>query len=286
MSFLRYAEIIVGTASQSILIKDLRILLDIQKSRISYPNKAKISIYNLNVHTRNQIKYEFTKILVNAGYVGNVQMIFTGNIKNVYHRIDSVDTITEIYAGDGDSAWVESIANVSVSSQQSLKDIVTLLVGTMDGVTIGKLNGLDQGLISNQTITYSGSTRDQLNKLSDTYSFDWAITNNIFETVAKNQAIESQTNATVISAETGMVGSPTVTEIGADVNCLLNPALLPNRWIVIKASGSDVSLGDPYFRPANKNTVAQGYYVINELEHVFDNRGGDALTKIKARQMQ
>lgn len=286
MSFLRYAEVIVGSVAQAISIKDLRITFDIQKSRISYPNKAKISIYNLSTNTRNQIKNEFTNILINAGYVGNIQMIFTGNIKNVYHRIDSVDTVTDIYAGDGDAAWVESNANVSITGQHSLKDTVIMLVNTMQGITVGTLQGLDQGLVSSQTTTYCGATRDQLNKLAATYNFDWSITNNIFETVSKNQAIEPQSRATVISSTTGMVGSPTVTEIGADINCLLNPALLPNRWILIKAAGSDVSLGDPYFRVANKNTVAQGYYVINELEHTFDNRGGDALTKIKARQIQ
>lgn len=285
MPFLRYAEVIVGSSSQAVLIKDLRITFDIQKSRISYPNKAKIQIYNLSETTRSQIKKEFTDILINAGYVGNVQMIFKGNIKNVYHHIDGVDTVTEIYAGDGDAAWVESVANIAVSSQQSLKDTVISLVSTMSGITIGKLQGLDQGNVSEKTVTLSGATREQLNKLAATYNFDWSITNSVFETVSKNAAVEPQGRATIVSATAGMVGSPTVTEIGADVTTLLNPLLLPNRWIFISASGSDVSLGDPYFRVANKNTVAQGYYIINELEHTFDNRGGDALTKIKARQV-
>lgn len=286
MSFLRLAEVIVGTGSKAVSIKDLRITFEIQKSLIAYPNKAVIRIYNLNETTRNQIKNEFTKILVNAGYQGDVSLIFSGDIKNVYHHIDGVDTITEIYAGDADSAWINSTVNFSSASSQSLIDTVIAIVNTMEGVTLGNLIGLDQGKISDKTVTFSGASRDALDQLASTYNFDWSIQNNIFETTVKGGALTPQSTATVISSTTGMVGSPTVTELGADVTVLLNPKLLPNRWILIKASGSDVTLGDPYFRVANKPTVAQGYYTINELLHVFDNRGGDALTKIKGRQVQ
>lgn len=283
MNFIRQAEVIIGSDTKAISIKDLRITFSIQKSRITTPNKAKIDIYNLNEDTRNQIKNEFTKILVNAGYTDSVSMIFTGNIKNIYHHIDGPDTITEIYAGDGDDAWVNSTVNVSVASTQTLKQTVTSLASTMSGVTIGNLQGLDQGKISDKTITYSGPTRNSLDQLAATYNFDWFITNGVFQTVEKNKAIAPQTQATVISAATSMVGSPTVTELGADVSVFLNPRLVPNSWINIQASGSDVDLGDPYFRVDTKNTVAQGFYIINELEHTFDNRGGDALTHIKSR---
>lgn len=286
MPFLRLAEVIVGTANKAISIKDLRITFEVQKSLISYPNRAVIRIYNLNETTRNQIKNEFTNVLINAGYENSVSLIFTGNIKNVYHHIDDVDTITEIYAGDGDEAWISSVVNFSSSASQSLIDTVSSIVETMPNITLGNLLGLDQGKVSSKTITFSGSSREALNQLADTYNFDWSIQNNIFETTVRGDAAQPQTTATLISAETGMVGSPTVTELGADVTVFLNPALLPNRWILIRASGSDISLGDPYFRIANKPTVAQGYYIINELLHVFDNRGDDALTKIKGRQVQ
>lgn len=283
MPFLRQVEVIVGSETQANSIKDLRIVCDVQKSRITYPNKAKISIYNLKESTRNAIKKEFTKILVNAGYTGAVSLLFKGDIKNVYHRIDGVDTVTEIYAADGDIAWQESVVNYSAAATQSLKDTVISVASTLTDVTIGNLLGLNQGKISNQTVTYSGATRYALDQLGETYQFDWCVQNNIFETVPKNGSATDSNVATIISAKTGMVGSPTVTNIGVDVTCFLNPALLPNRWVFIESSGSDVSIGDPYFRPNTRTTIAQGFYIIYQVEHVFDNRGPDALTTLKCR---
>lgn len=286
MNFLREAEIIVGSSTNAVSIKDLRIVFEVQKSLLSYPNKSKVTVYNLNESTRNQIKNEFTKIIINAGYKGNVGLVFTGDIKNVAHTIDGVDTITEIYAGDADNAWINSSVNFSSSSSQSLKDTVINIVNTMPDVTIGNLMGLDQGKISDKTITLSGTSRESLNNLANTYNFSWSIQNGVFETTVRNKALTSQASATVISAKTGMVGSPTITEIGADVNVFFNPFLLPNRYIKIESSGLNINLGDAYFKVQNKKTIAEGYYIINELTHNFDNRGGDALTKIKSKSSE
>ena len=165
----------------------------------------------------------------------------------------------------------------------SLKDTVTTVAGTLNNIQIGQLNGLDGGKVNNKTICYSGPTHRALDNLAKTYDFEWSIQNGIFETVPSQGAINTQTTATVVSSTTGMIGSPTVTEIGANVTTLFNAALLPNRWINIQAAGSDVQLGDPYFRPANKPTIAQGFYIINTVTHQFDTRSNDAITTLECR---
>lgn len=284
MQYLRDCQVIIGNANQALSLKDLRIAFEIKKSNVSYPNLAKIQIYNLSFQTRNLIKKEFTNIIVNAGYVGQMQLIFSGNIKNVYHRIDGVDTITEIYAGDGDIAWQDGIANITFGAPMTLREMVIILGTTLPGIDYGALEGLDQPRNSDRPYTFSCATRVALDELGATYNFSWSIQNGLLETWPKNDAITAQSTAFAINAGSGMVGSPTVTEIGANVTTLINPLVLPNRWIYIQAASSNVALGNPYFqvRP-NKPTIAQGYYIVNSVTHSFDNRGDDALSVIEAR---
>ena len=85
--FIRVCQVIVGNANEAISLGDLRVNFEIKKSRITYPNLAKIQIWNLADNTRNKIRDEFTIVLVNAGYRNNISLVFTGDIKNVYHRI-------------------------------------------------------------------------------------------------------------------------------------------------------------------------------------------------------
>lgn len=290
--YLRQAEVILGSSTKAVRIaydplngEGLNIRLNIKKSRITYPNLAEIDIINLSRTTIGLIKDEFTDVLVNAGYVDNVAQVFVGKIKNVEHLIDGTETITKIFAADGDLDWQQSTTNTTLSGTLSLRQRVVQIAQNLDEtVQIGTLLGLDQPLKSENPITVSGATKDVLDNIADTYDFEWSIQNQFFETIPLGEAINTQEQAVIVSANSGMIGSPTVTEIGVNVRTFFNAQLNPNRYIIVESNGADVQLGDPYFRPITRENNANGPFVINSVTHLFETRGNEGTSSIEARK--
>jgi len=88
--------------------------------------------------------------------------------------------------------------------------------------------------------------------------------------------------AVLVNAATGMLGSPTVTEIGADVMTLLNPRMLPNKAFKIESVNTDIQLGNLFFRNV-KRTNAEGTYKIQEVTFKGDSREGEWTSAVKGR---
>lgn len=281
--FLRDAEVIIGDQSEAIAVKGLRIYFECKKSRLPEPNKGEIHIYNLSRSTRSKIENEFTKVLVNAGYKDQVGQVFLGDIRNVFHQIEDENVITKIFVEDGGNGWQNGIVNQTVGSGVSLKDTVTRLAQTFTNVTIGTLNGVDQGKVNDDDVAFSGATKDVLNHLASTYNFNWSIQDGVFETVANNSNTTSQNEAFVISSTTGMIGSPSLTEVGVNVKTLFNNRLLPNRFVEIKAASFEADSGNNFTKM--KKTDHQGFYLINTVTHRFDTRGDEGSSFIECRKL-
>ena len=94
-----YSLILSGSVSKS--ITDLRIVFDITKSNRSYPNIAKIDIYNPNDETVSMITSDDPLIILKAGYEGNQGILFRGKQRNVFDNRLAEDRILTIYAADG-----------------------------------------------------------------------------------------------------------------------------------------------------------------------------------------
>ena len=88
--------------------------------------------------------------------------------------------------------------------------------------------------------------------------------------------------AVLISAVTGMINSPIVTEIGADVTTLLNPNLIPNSAFIIESVNADIQLGNLFFRDV-KRTTAEGLYKVQEVTFKGDSREGEWVSTVKGR---
>jgi len=277
MQFLRSAEIIIGDNTTGKSIKDLRIIIEVIKEALATPNQCTVQIYNLSQSSRAQIQNEFTRIIVKAGYNKKLSIIFRGDIRQVTHDVKDADIITTIKSGDGDQAWQQSVASVTIGGGVGLQDTVTTLSGTFNGVGKGVLKGLDQPKVSDEDLVYSGATKDTLDHLSDTYKFDWWIQDNNFETAPRGGAVNEQGAAILISASTGMIGSPAITESGLNVKTLFNPDFFVGRYVKIVSKVS-TTLTD---NRQNKNTQGQGYYIIKKVTHNFDTRGDDGSTTLE-----
>jgi len=238
---------------------------------MSFPNLAEIEIYNPNKDTLSKLQTRYTDIALNAGYEGNVRLIFKGQIRNVFQRKMGPDRIVTVFAGDGEADWQNSIFNKTLSENIALKQIVTEIAQSFVDTTLGVLQGLDTPADKLRGQTLSGSSKDILDKLAEDYGFQWSIQDGNLITVPNEQVLENE-NAVLINQVTGMIGSPTITELGVNVTTLLNPELSPNRAFQVESAFADVAIGGIQFRELPR-TSGEGLYKAFQVTFDGDTHG-------------
>jgi hypothetical protein len=262
-------------------ITGLRVSFKITKSLMSFPNLAEIEIYNPNKDTLSKLQTRYTDIALNAGYEGNVRLIFKGQIRNVFQRKMGPDRIVTVFAGDGEADWQNSIFNKTLSENIALKQIVTEIAQSFVDTTLGVLQGLDTPADKLRGQTLSGSSKDILDKLAEDYGFQWSIQDGNLITVPNEQVLENE-NAVLINQVTGMIGSPTITELGVNVTTLLNPELSPNRAFQVESAFADVAIGGIQFRELPR-TSGEGLYKAFQVTFDGDTHGDNWFSVVEGR---
>jgi len=278
-----YQLLIIPSSGDGKSISKLRVTFEIVKSVLSFPNLAKISIYNPNQNTLSLLQNKFTKILFNAGYVGNLKLLFSGEIRNVFQTRADVDTIVTIYAGDGEKSWQNSTFNKTLSENISISNTIKEVAGSFVDLTIGEIAGLPDNASKLRGQVLSGSSKDILDNFAKEYGFEWSIQNEEVVITSINKPLLTSQIA-LINAQTGMLGTPTITEIGVDVKTLLNPELLPNRGFTIESSNANIQIGNLFFRNVNRRK-AEGVYKIQEVTFKGDSRDSQWSSQIKGRSI-
>lgn len=274
-----YDLTIIPEEGEARVIRDLRIQFEITKSVISLPNVAKITIYNPNDDTVSLLQKKFTSIVLNAGYEGNSRLLYKGQLRNVFPQKTATDRALILYAGDGQRDWENATFNKTFVENVSIQNVVKEIIQTFKDAAVGALEGLPAVADKLRGQTLSGASRNLLDQFADEYGFNWSVQDGEITTVPVNTALQG-TEAVLINAKTGMIGSPVVTERGVEVTTLLNPVLRPNGSFQIESLGAEVQLGNLFLRNVTR-TSGEGLYKIQEVIFRGDNRDGDWLTIVK-----
>lgn len=276
-----YELTIIPKDGETRTISALRVTFEITKSILSFPNLARITIYNPNKETLASLQKRFTSILLNAGYRGNVKLIFKGQIRNVFQAKEGPDRIITIYAGDGQQDWQNAIFNKTFTESVTISAAIEEVIASFKEITVGALQGLPLEADKLRGQTLSGSSKDVLDQFAEEYGFTWSIQDGEVVIVPFDEPLQGS-EAVLISAATGMINSPIVTEIGADVTTLLNPNLIPNSAFIIESVNADIQLGNLFFRDV-KRTTAEGLYKVQEVTFKGDSREGEWVSTVKGR---
>jgi hypothetical protein len=263
------------------IIKDLRVNFEITKSLLSFPNLCKLTIYNPNGDTLSSLQSKFTSITINAGYEGDVRLLFKGEVRNVFQTKVGTDSLLIVYAGDGEKDWQNATFNKTFIETVSVKVAIEEVIKSFIDLTSGAIEGLPDVADKLRGQTLSGSSKGILDEFADEYGFGWSIQDGEVVITPVDEPLQGD-EAVLVSAATGMIGSPTLTEIGVNVTTLLNPKMLPNRAFKIESLSSEVQLGNLFFRDVPR-TSAEGTYKIQEVVFKGDSREGDWLSTVKGR---
>lgn len=276
----RKASLTVITGNQLIDLTDMHFTFDIRAWTMNTPKTAYIRIYNLSKTTSRLITKEGDLIMVSAGYEGNFNQIFKGEIVQVRNgRENSTDTYLDITAAVSDQLYNYAMLNFSMAAGS---DAVGRLgqISKHLGLNTGTIHAPENGPKLSRGVVFFGMARDHLTVQAAAIGANWNITDD-GELDVVNVGGYKPGDIPVITSDTGLIGFPEQTEIGISGKCLLNPNLQQN--MLVKLDNSQIR---QYGYSTNTKNVADqtqstpplsadGTYKLLYVNHIGDTRGQD-----------
>lgn len=227
-------------------VTGLDIEFNVVKSKRSEPNKAKIGIYNLSPSRRSAIESgRNLRIELHAGYADpGAFLLFRGDVRTastpkVSVDRDGTDYVTTIEAEDSGQSILQR--RVSRSFPPGVQ-VVTVLIACIDALGIGRGNVTDfanQGLEGAgrtfpEGCTLSGWAFAETTNIVKSMGCTWSIQNGVFQGQVRGRPL--QTSAVELSAQTGLIGTPSVDNKGVvKATALLMAGLDPGRIVSLRS---------------------------------------------------
>lgn len=280
LQYIRRCNLTVsGVSGDGLDLSSLRIVFKVKKSDAQTPNTAEIRVYNLAPNTAKQIRDEFKRVVLQAGYESNYGVIFDGNIKQVrIGRESGTDTYIDIAAGDGDDAYNYAVVNSTLAAGAKQSDQINAAAGSMTSKGVGKGYIAETGgaKLPRGKVMY-GMARDYLRQSAEASDTTWSVQDGKLQFVPLTSVLPNQ--AVLLTSKTGLVGTPEQTNDGISAKCLLNPMLKIGVRVkideedVAKAKLPDTSKDSSANKPADISK--DGIYRLLTVEHSGDTRGND-----------
>ena len=275
-------ELEIETSNGSIVIpSDDKRYFNIEASvNYSYsesPNTCDITIFNLNKTTRDAIFFDawdyftFRKMTFKAGYGGDLQMLFNGNIKEAYSDRNGPDVMTKISGWDNfwyNNNYVTSTISGGATRNQVIDQI---LEGIETGEGIARVvrsnfNDLDNNL---RPETYRGRPQDLIKERIGQDASLFFDDNKLF-VLKDNDAIGNEGNIPLVNSETGLLGVPVKRNRIVEFRMIFEPSLRIGRAFELQSSFSD---------------QLNGVYKVLSVSHSLslgENIGGENVTTVRA----
>ena len=261
---------------QVTVFEDLRLGFKVSKSIVGEPDLAELNIYNLSKASLGRISDKNSKVVLEVGYLNSpLERLFVGDLRNIITVRSSVDKISTIYAGNAQRVFDSARFTGAFSKGTPLRQILQALAEVMPEVELGSLDAVNSEASNLSGVSYAGSVKTILDTLGMQHGFNWAITDNVLRLFPSNKAIREQSRqVVVVSPSSGMIGAPTITEIGADVTTLLSTDVIPNGLVKIESATPRLNLGNLFYREVNRD-LGDGLYKVNKVTHIGDTRAND-----------
>lgn len=273
MAFNRIIEITIipKSGGNNIIIKNLHISFNVEKTITEAVNKGIVRIWNLSENTRSFIKAG-DKIIIRAGYEDEgTTNLFFGDIQIVTDSKDSVNRITEIEAYDGQFTLNNKNISISFSAGTPVQSVFSYIINEMELplsnsaiILLGQYSG---------GYSFVGKAKDALTQVLAYVGKTWSVQN---EQIMIHTGTEPvQRTGLNISPNTGMIGSPesinNKDEKGEEEN-------IQKRWNV-------KSLLFPQLTPGSliqiTSIIVNGFFTIETVNYEGDNYESDFISEME-----
>jgi hypothetical protein len=265
--FKRDVRIVVST----IEITKLSVSFVVNRSIKPEPNTAEIKVYNLNAKHRSELEQlAAVPVSIEAGYDKATTMLFSGELRTAITRQEGPDLITVLSSGDGEKKCQTSRVAVSVAKGTMASTVikeVAKAIGVGDGNLDDAVKNLQLAKVGNMfsagTVIYGNAARE-MTALCRSVGLTWSVQDGKLQLLPLRQVLPGE--AILLSASTGLVGSPTVDNKGV-MSCrmLMLPDVMPGRALVLDSKR------------------LKGAYRIEATKHVGFTAGQDWYVDVEAR---
>jgi len=253
----------------SIAKPTLRIAFKVEKSLDRNPNKADVQIWNLNEDHRKTLQKK-QAIIIEAGYVSTMQLLFAGDITFVNHVREGADWVTTVQSGDGANEIASSQMNVSFAPGAQM---TAVLKATAESLGVGLGNAMEKigkgefrkGFTEfSRGVVASGPTKNVMDKLASTAGFTWSVQDKELQILGP---LDTTTEELVsLTKDSGLIGSPEVGEDGiVKAKSLLQGTIRPGRQIQIES------------------LMMNGFFRVEKVVHSGDTWGSDWYSELEAK---
>jgi len=256
---------------------DVDIAFKIERTIAARPGHLELTLYNLTADHRHEIlkaprrqyfgsalgeRRPGTLVELSAGYADERPVIFRGDLRRARQTREAPEWMVTVEAGDGGFALRNARIARAFAADTALADVVTALADAMgvnegnarDAVAEAELGRV--GALFPEGHVAHGPAADALTSLCRSAGLEWSVQNGVLQILRRGQAL--QRSAIVVSASTGMVGSPERTSRRkAKVKTLLIPGLQPGALVELSSA------------------VINGTYRVGHMSIAGDTRGGD-----------
>lgn len=251
----------------SLDVSDLAISFKAKRTLAQRAGTLDLTIRNLTEEHRREIQSARrfrTFVEVMAGYQGGMSLIFRGDLRKAVPGREGTDWLVKVTAGDGEHALRTARVSRSFAPGATVQAVVEHIAEAM-GVGVGNattaLRGATLGALGStfpEGVVLFGQAAEELTRLCASARKVWSIQEGNLQILPLGGALARE--AILLSADTGMVGTPEVVSRRViTVKALLQPGLVPGQQVLVR---SDALLTSAPWR-------------ITEAEYSGDTHGTD-----------
>ncbi len=231
--FGRNIELIIDR--QKYTNKDFEINFDISFDDDSEPNVSKVEIYNLSSATLNGINTK-SKVILNAGYAGDIGSLLIGEVKELETIHDSLDKVLKLMVVDGSQDWFKTVINKTYRSNIKASQVLAELLGSF-GLQIGEIQ-LTEDITYTNGLNLSGQLQNNIKKIANDTGSRFYVKNGVIFIRPEKKGTET---GFLLNSDTGLIGSPEKLSKenaeGHKVQMLLNHRINVDSLIRIESRG-------------------------------------------------
>lgn len=265
---------VVDVPPNATVIEDLHVTFRVEKNLGKEPNKAELQIFNLSAHSRSEAQKLPLYVRIDAGYDGELQRLFAGDLRpgsGKSARV-GVDWETRLELGDGERAFRFARVNRSYRGGVDARTAVAEIAKAL-GVVVTFTSDTSKVLRAQYAsgLTLQGLAQRELSRILAPHGLEWSIQDGRLQVIKTDEVRADQ--AILVSQATGMTGVP---EFGTPekkgtpppivVRTLLKPQVTPGGRIALESEN------------------ITGVFKVTRVTHVGDTHGSDWHSEIEAKQ--